>query len=225
MIKAVIFDLDNTLIDFMRMKRQSCGAAISAMIDAGLKLNKRKAMQILFKLYDRHGIEYGKIFQKFLIATKRKVDYKLLSSAIVAYRKMQSGFLIPYPGVKKTLVKLKENGFKLAILSDAPRFKAWMRLTELSIVDFFDVVLTLGDTKQKKPGKIPFRLVLKKLDFKPEEVLMIGDNIKRDITGANSYGIKTVLAKYGCLEKFRKRAADFEISSIEELLKVIERLK
>jgi len=36
MIKAVLFDLDNTLIDFMRMKRNSCESAISAMIDAGL---------------------------------------------------------------------------------------------------------------------------------------------------------------------------------------------
>ena len=37
MIKAVIFDLDNTLVDFMGMKRQAITAAINSMIDAGLK--------------------------------------------------------------------------------------------------------------------------------------------------------------------------------------------
>ena len=57
MIKAVIFDLDNTLIDFMRMKQLSCDAAISAMIDAGLNVNKRKAMDELFSLYDKYGLE------------------------------------------------------------------------------------------------------------------------------------------------------------------------
>ena len=40
MIKSVIFDLDNTLIDFMRMKKISSDAAISAMIDAGLNDDK-----------------------------------------------------------------------------------------------------------------------------------------------------------------------------------------
>ena len=45
MIQAVIFDLDNTLLDFMRMKKQSCEAAISAMIDAGLDMKKEKALE------------------------------------------------------------------------------------------------------------------------------------------------------------------------------------
>ena len=43
MIKTIIFDLDNTLIDFMRMKRISCEAAMDAMIKSGLKIDKEKA--------------------------------------------------------------------------------------------------------------------------------------------------------------------------------------
>ena len=65
MIKAVIFDLDNTLIDFMKMKNLSCDAAISAMINSGLNVNKEKAMKELFKLYDKYGLEEKRIFQKF----------------------------------------------------------------------------------------------------------------------------------------------------------------
>ena len=72
MIKAVIFDLDNTLIDFMRMKRISCDAAISAMIGAGLDVNKEKAMKILFDLYDKHGLEEKNIFQIFLKRLRRR---------------------------------------------------------------------------------------------------------------------------------------------------------
>ena len=66
MIKSVIFDLDNTLIDFMTMKKLSCDAAISAMIGAGLDVNKNKATKELFKLYDKYGLEEKTIFQKFL---------------------------------------------------------------------------------------------------------------------------------------------------------------
>ncbi len=47
MIKAVIFDLDNTLVDFMSMKRQAVTAAITAMIDAGLGLTVPEAKSAL----------------------------------------------------------------------------------------------------------------------------------------------------------------------------------
>jgi len=40
--KAILFDLDNTLVDFMAMKRNSCKAAMNAMIKAGLKIDKKK---------------------------------------------------------------------------------------------------------------------------------------------------------------------------------------
>ena len=73
MIKAILFDLDNTLMDFFRLKKNCCNAAIDAMISAGLKINKRKATKLLFQLYDKYGIEYDKIFQKFLERTEEKI--------------------------------------------------------------------------------------------------------------------------------------------------------
>jgi len=66
MIKAVLFDLDNTLIDFLKMKKHSCSAAIDAMIGAGLNVGHDKAINMLFELYGRHGMEEKTIFQKFL---------------------------------------------------------------------------------------------------------------------------------------------------------------
>ncbi len=45
MIKAIIFDIDNTLMNFMRMKRASVDAAAEAMIDAGLKTTKKEFVE------------------------------------------------------------------------------------------------------------------------------------------------------------------------------------
>ena len=65
-IKAIIFDLDNTLIDFWGAKETSINAAIDAMIKSGLKMKKKTALKLIFELYKKYGIEHGKIFQKFL---------------------------------------------------------------------------------------------------------------------------------------------------------------
>ena len=218
MLKAVIFDLDNTLIDFMRFKRVSCENAVDAMIDAGLKMNKKKAMKAIYGLYEKHSMEDPKIFQHFLKKVTGKVDYKELAYAINAYRQARAAVLTPYPGTKATLIKLKEKGLKLAIVSDAPKLKAWLRLTAMKIDDFFDVVVAKEDTGRVKPSRLPFRAVLKQLNLNPEECLMVGDRPERDLKGARQLGMKTCIAKYG---NNIKAKADYTIKNIGELADII----
>ncbi|HLC80092.1 MAG TPA: HAD-IA family hydrolase [archaeon] len=217
-MKAVLFDLDNTLIDFMRMKKISCEAAISAMIDAGLTMEKDKAYKTLFDLYGVHGIEHQQIFQEFLTKIMGKIDYRILSRGIHAYRKMQIGYLEPYPHVRSTLIALKEKGLILGIVSDAPRLKAWMRLTEMGLSDFFDIVVTLDDTGKTKPHAMPFKAAIKMLSCKPSEILFVGDNPGRDIEGAAKVGMRTVLARYGQMFPDSALKADHEIYDIAELI-------
>ncbi|MBI2650047.1 TIGR02253 family HAD-type hydrolase [Candidatus Woesearchaeota archaeon] len=221
MIKAFIFDLDNTLIDFMTMKRLSCDAAISAMIGAGLNVNKDKAMKELFKLYDTYGLEEKTIFQKFLKKLAKRVDYEILASGIVAYRRVRTGFLEPYPHVGEVLFELKKRGIKLAIVSDAPRLKAWIRLVSMKINHLFDIVITFDDTKEMKPSSVPFKLAFRKLKVKPQECLMVGDRPERDIKGAKKLGMLTCFAKYGN-PTAKGSKADYEINDIKELLDIVE---
>jgi len=222
MIKAVIFDLDNTLIDFLRMKEIACSEAIDAMIDAGLDVPKDKALKILYKLYSEKGLEDPFIFQKFLKKVTGSIDYKKLAYAIVAYRNIRSGLLHPYPRTKMTLIQLKDKGLKLGIVSDAPKLKAWMRLAAMRIDDFFDVVVALEDTGKEKPSTLPFSAALKKLNVKANECLMVGDRPNRDIKGAKALGMKTCFASYGYVGKKVKVKADFVIDKIDDLVEMIE---
>jgi HAD superfamily hydrolase (TIGR02253 family) len=220
MIKAIIFDLDNTLIDFMKMKRLSCEAAMDSMISSGLDIGKKRGMSILFQLYRKHGLEYQRIFQVFMRKVHGKIDYGIMASGIVAYRRVKEGLLYPYSNVVPTLNKLKKK-YKLVILTDASRIQAWIRLAAMNIQDMFDLVVTFDDTKVKKPSKKPFMYVLKKLKLKPEECVMVGDSLKRDIASANRFGFKTVFAKYGGnYEKFRVKP-DYTINDIKDLLKIL----
>ncbi|MBR9690536.1 TIGR02253 family HAD-type hydrolase [Candidatus Woesearchaeota archaeon] len=221
MIKAVIFDLDNTLIDFLRMKKIAVEEAISAMIDAGLSIPKEEASKKLYDIYYKIGLEDPTIFQKFLKEVTGSVDYKKLAYAIVAYRQARTGFLHPYPGVKRTLLKLKEKGLKLAIVTDAPKLKAWLRLVNMKIDDFFDVVVALEDTGRLKPSTMPFKAALKELRVSPKECLMVGDRPDKDIIGAKKMGMKTCFAKYGFEGQSKIVESDYEINDIEELVSLL----
>ncbi|MFH1637361.1 MAG: TIGR02253 family HAD-type hydrolase [Candidatus Woesearchaeota archaeon] len=225
MIKAVIFDLDNTLLDFYKVKHLSIDAATKAMIEAGLDLPEEEIKKGISKIYDKWGIEYDYVFEEYMKEFFGKIDWKVVANAIIAYRRVRDSLMQPYSGVSSTLMKMKKQGMQLAIVSDAPSLRAWLRLTVMKLDDFFDVVVAYDDTKQYKPSELPFKAALEKLGVKPEETLMVGDNIDRDIMGAKKLGMKTCFAKYGHIKgwsgKSQEHNADFEAEQFEDILNFV----
>jgi putative hydrolase of the HAD superfamily len=222
MIKLVIFDLDNTLTDFVKMKDASIDAAIQAMIDAGLMFSPERIREEIYKIYEEEGIEYQKVFNQLLTNLIGEVDYKILAAGIVGYRRAREASLVLYPHVKVTLIELMKRGLKLAVISDAPRQEAWLRLCYLQLHHIFDIVLTHDDTGEFKPSPAPFEKVLLTLDIKPHEAMMIGDWPERDIVGAADLGIKTVFARYGDTFGTGSSGADYEIEDIFQLTEVVD---
>lgn len=218
-IKAIIFDLDNTLIDFMRMKNKALSTAISAMIKVGMKVEKNRAKKILDKFVKKYGIEYQKIFDELLKEVMGEVDLRILAAGVVAYRRVKGDLLRPYPNAIPTLKKLKKK-VKMIIVTDAPKFQAWTRLYEMKLDKYFDFVITPEDTGSKKLTEIPFKTAIRMLGLRPEEVLVVGDWVTRDILPAKALGMRTALAKYGQTRK-EKGKPDHLINDISELLKVV----
>ena len=221
MINAIIFDLDNTLVDFMKMKRRAIEEAIPAMIDAGLNMKADEASKMIDGIYKEQGIEYQQVFDMFLTNVLKKVDYKILSAGIVAYRRAREAALIPYPHVYSTMNKLTKMRIKMGILSDAPVKEAWLRLASLNFHHIMDAVVTFDDTGERKPNAAPFLKVLERLEVKPENALMVGDWAERDIIGAAKVGMKTAFAKYGDTFNTESHTADFELNDISELIGII----
>ncbi len=222
MIKAVVFDLDNTLVDFMAMKRQAITAAINSMIDAGLRLTRDEVHERIDTIYKERGIEFQNVFDQLLYDVFQKVDYKILSAGIIAYRRAREAALVPYPHVNMTLISLVKRGIRLAVISDAPGREAWLRLCYLGFHHTFDHVITFDDTGERKPSPVPFRKALDLLRVEPREAIMVGDWAERDMVGAAQVGMKTVFARYGDTFGTIESNAHYDINDVSELLRVID---
>ena len=224
MIRAIIFDLDNTLLDFVKMKQFAVKAAITAMIEAGLNVDEEKAYQDIFDLYVEKGWENQQVFDDYLNQTVGNVSNKILAAGIVSYRRAREATLLVYPNVNKTLIELIKMGIQLSVVSDAPSREAWMRLYYLNLHHVFDPVLTFDDTGVRKPSPKPFKMALEIMKSTPDEVLMIGDWPERDVVGAKQIGMKTIFARYGDTFGTVDSGADWDVNDIYELVDIVKEL-
>ena len=224
MIRAIIFDLDNTLLDFVKMKQFAVKAAITAMIEAGLNVDEEKAYKDIFDLYVSKGWENQQVFDDYLNQTVGNVSNKILAAGIVSYRRAREATLLVYPNVNKTLIELIKMGIQLSVVSDAPSREAWMRLYYLNLHHVFDPVLTFDDTGVRKPSPKPFEMALEIMKSTPDEVLMIGDWPERDVVGAKQIGMKTIFARYGDTFGTVDSGADWDVNDIYELVDIVKEL-
>jgi phosphoglycolate phosphatase-like HAD superfamily hydrolase len=225
LIKAVIFDLDNTLIDFMRMKEESCKAAVRAMILNGLDMDEEQAFTVLMNVYFDLGLESNSAFTDFLKGVGQ-FDHKILAAALNAYLKKKATLIVPYPYVRLVLWKLNELGVITAIVTDAPKTKAYQRLIAMEIDSYFRFVVGFEDTGNGKHTGLPLILALNMLrkefpELEDSEILMVGDSIERDMKPAKKLGLKTALSKYGQLETKTSGSVDYELFSICDLLEIV----
>lgn len=208
-----------TLIDFMKLKKLATDAAVKAMVKAGLKMPLKKCQKDLFNHY-LTNIEGDKVFENFL-KSRNHYSERILAAGINAYLKTKQYHLKSYPKVRETLIKLRKKGIKTAVVTDAPRLKAYMRLDAMGIADLFDFVVGYEDTGRRKPSKLPFKRALRLLKLKPSEVLHIGDWPERDVKGAKLIGMKTCLAKYGW-HQGRYIKPNYEINKFEDIVRIIK---
>ena len=221
-IKGVIFDLDNTLLDFMKMKEFAVKSAIKGMIEAGLLIDEEQSYSEIVGIYEEFGWENQQVFDVFIEKQIGHVDNKFLAAGIVAYRRAREANLMAYPNVNKTLMALAKSGIKLGVVSDAPSREAWMRIYYLNLYHFFDVVITFDDTGERKPSSKPFQMCLDSLSLEPNQTLMVGDWPDRDVVGAKQIGMKTAFARYGDTFGTVHSGADWDLNDIYQLVMIID---
>jgi len=223
-IKAVLFDVDNTLIDFMWMKKVAVELSVDYMLNAGLPGDKQTIVKEIFNIYRRTHIESQNALDELIVTKLGKLDYKILAAGIIGYQRGRDMSTYPYPKVEYVLKELLKLGIILGTISDAPAEQCYNRLTRSHLINWMDLVITFDDTKEYKPSPKPFLLAVEKLKLDVQEVLYIGDWPERDIVGSKKAGLITAFARWGEHPEARNTGADYELDSIEQVLDVVREI-
>lgn len=162
MIKAIIFDVDNTLINAGEI---STRAYIETAKQLNLKSVPAEKIKRLF------GIPSHIIIKKLWPKTDVKKFQKIKHKKILSKKVKQ------IPGAKKVVMQLSKK-YKLGLLSSKTRALMYPHLKQINLsTNFFKFIYSSDDVKYHKPDPRVFSKALNKLKLKRKEILYIGDSI------------------------------------------------
>lgn len=224
--KAILFDIDDTLYDSTRQSTLARKNAIEAMIEAGLDVNKKKAEETLAKVIREYGSNYSNHFNKLLKKLGKKPNQRIIAAGIVAYHNTKFTYLHPFEDTLPTLLKLRDMGYKLGVITDGKSMKQWEKLIRLGLQHFFDTVVISEEVGVEKPEKKIFAVACNKLALKPQNCVYVGNHLGKDIAGANNAGMTSVRIMKGkhseTKPKTKTEIPNFEITKLGDLTKLIK---
>ncbi len=212
MIKAIIFDLDGTLVN---TARDICATLNDSLREYGLpELSVQTTVKYVGdgakKLVERAVGERADLVQKV---------YKDFS---VRYATCANELSELYPSEEETLTKLKDNGIMLALLTNKPQ-SATDRVYAKFLAKF-GFCIVLGQTEQYplKPNPASTRAILKELNVSEDECVFVGDG-EADIKTAAAAGLKCISALWGFRtgEELKSAGGKIFAKDYVELYKII----
>lgn len=214
MIKRLIFDVDDTLIEW---KEEYWNALEEVCRDFNINYNKEVLCNIIKSIdtYELDNEYYNK--EKMLEHIKKTTtNYNLNIEFFDAVLKR---FEKCVPPINKTIVNTLEylsKKYELVILTNWFKDAQIQRLKKFGILHFFSKVFASENFKVK-PNKEAFKTAME--DNLPEECIMIGDSLKKDIQGAINAGMKAIYLNTN-LPKGKKENY-IVINKIEELKNIL----
>ena len=165
---------------------------------------------------------YATGFTHSLPKARRKVLPEMLAEVFRAASRFK---LQLYPGVREVLDGLRGR-YQLAALSDGQALWAVPELQSVGLLDYFKPVIVSSDLGYRKPDVRMFESMLVEMNLTPAEVIFIGNDMYRDVFGANRLGIKTVFFKSNQGEQ-RKSGAEpdyiiYDFRQLPEAVRFLE---
>ena len=217
-IKAVLFDLYSTLayVENPVTETEISEHLFSKGYEVSPQQLKAAWVFVSFIDYPKYGYKnWRSYFSRILWRLKVKVNEETLSAIV---KLLESKPYQLYPDVAGAVIKARENGFKTAIVTTIAYFQ--FKKTIQPIRNYFDFIMTGYEAGCDKTNPKMYRKVLEILNARPEEAVMIGDDVPIDIILPKKLGINAIL-----LAREKKNVkceqADAIVNDLETAINVI----
>jgi phosphoglycolate phosphatase len=190
-LRALVFDLDGTLIDSAGDLRAALNQGLTARGRPPLDTDRVRRMT---------GDGIGKLVERALAATGEVPDEPTLRAVVddvlAAYTACPVAETVPYPDVVDSLRAFHTAGLRMAVCTNKVVDLSRLILETLGLAPFFDIIIGGDSLAQRKPDPEPVLACLSGLKAGPEEALFVGDS-RNDLLAARAAGLPMALIPSG----------------------------
>lgn len=199
MVKAVVFDIDNTLYSYddahaVAWKALCAYAAEHLGMDADTFAACHKSAQNTVKA--RLGADCAALhnrqlrYQVLLEENCKPIHHAIAMNDL--YWNTLIGAAKPMPGIWECLAALKEKGYILGIGTDMTVDYQLKKLVSLQMLPYFDFIVSSEEVNTEKPNPKLFACCAQKANVPAGECLFIGDSLKKDYYGSSAAGMQAL---------------------------------
>jgi putative hydrolase of the HAD superfamily len=193
MIRAIVFDLDDTLYPQSQFLEGAWRhvARVARRYDA-----PEEMFRVALVRTAARGSDQGRIINDALVA----LDLQHVPSEplVDAFRRYSPAKLMPFRGVPQMLARVRSK-VPIALLTDGEALGQRAKLRALRLEHAFDAAIFSDELGRghRKPHPAPFRQALSTLGVAAEEAVMIGDRPDKDVAGATVVGMRAIRVRTG----------------------------
>lgn len=224
-IKAVLIDIDNTLLDFNKSALAAMNNTASAhsvtfpegYFDVFLKINDELWTQLQCQSITKQDI-YKRRWRRIFDELGIRADSDAFEED---FRKEMRSTAITVDGAEEILRYLSEK-YPVYAASNASKHQQELRLKSAGLSKYLSGIFTSEEIGYQKPAKEFFDACNKKLSpVLPEETVMIGDSVEADIAGAKAFGIITIWFNYYGKICENYEFTDYYVNNLEEIKELL----
>jgi len=204
MLRAIFFDIDDTLYSTSEFSEVARSNAVGAMIEAGLSLPREELLQELDEVIREFSTNYEHHFDKLLLRLPKRF-YRgvnpavVVAAGVIAYHETKIRQLAPYEDAIEVLRLLSKTTLLLGIITEGLEVKQAEKLVRMRITPYLspNAIFISNQLGISKPNPKIYQRACSDLNIKPSETMYVGDNPRHDIDPPNSIGMITVRMRRG----------------------------
>ena len=221
-VKAVIFDLDGTIVAFNLDYKEMRAEVRGYLIKMGVPTSVLSTNENIFEMLKKAKLFLANTGRTEESAKKIRVDALSIAEKYELEAAAKTSLL---PGAVETLKVLKKMGLKMALCTINSQKSTEQILTRFKIAEYFDAIIPREKVNQVKPNSEHCSFALKALGVAAIETVVVGDSVN-DLLAAREVKAVAVGLTTGVStqEQLKRQGANFIITSITDLPLLVEQL-